>query len=382
MIAKVADVCDVIAKDLAAFLSERHGHEGTEDLYGSDVRYEEREPDFSQFHNMWDEPRKYQETFHNIFSGLPTDLSYCDDSNVIREIGPNDEDRFVWRARIACSSSDIEAMARAPDREIGPPPSHKTKGGRMNAPGCPAFYGSMDQETCVAEVRPPVGSHVVLARFELTKFVSLLDLDKLAHVYAAGVCHFDPDYTTLQGRAAFLRRLASEISRPVMPQDEAQQYAVTQAFADYLAYKLDSEVRPNPGIDGVIYPSSQTDGAGRNLVLFNHACKVEPYNLPEGTYVECDVRAANEDTEGDECEEITVYERVSPAVKYETLTDSISAPDECGAQRCDEPSVRHEPTLRIDVESVYVRKIRSVCYDSTRCAVNRIRVDPSRHIGA
>ena len=248
----------------------------------------------------------------------------------------------------------------------------------MNARRCPAFYGAMDPETCVAEVRPPVGIHVVLARFEVARPVRLLDLDELAHVYVVGVSHFDPDYTTLQGRAAFLRHLVSEISQPVMSGDE-EQYAVTQAVADYLAYRLDSEVLPDLGIDGVIYRSSQTGGAGRNLVLFNRACKVEPYNLPEGTDVECDVRAANEETEGDECEEMTVYERVSAAVKREPLTDSISAPDGCGAQRCDEPSVRHEPTLRIDVESVYVRKIRSVCYDSTRYAVNRIRVDPLRH---
>ena len=67
----------------------------------------------------------------------------------------------------------------------------------------------MTTEACVAEARAPVGSHVVLARFE--------------------VLRFDPDFAQREGRTAFLRRVVREISRPVMPQDEAFEYLPTQA---------------------------------------------------------------------------------------------------------------------------------------------------------
>ena len=106
----------------------------------------------------------------------------------------------------------------------------------MNAAGIPVFYGALDEDTCVAEVRAPVGSYVVVAKFEVLQPLRLLDFDSLKKVYVEG-SHFDPDYAWRLGRASFLERLVREMSRPVMPGDEAFEYLVTQAVAEYLATK-------------------------------------------------------------------------------------------------------------------------------------------------
>ena len=42
----------------------------------------------------------------------------------------------------------------------------------MNAPGIRAFYGAMEESTCLAEIRAPVGSHVVVGRFQFTRPVT------------------------------------------------------------------------------------------------------------------------------------------------------------------------------------------------------------------
>ena len=61
-----------------------------------------------------------------------------------------------------------------------------------------------------------------------------------------------------------------------MPQDADRAYLPTQFVASYLAHKA------NPKFDGIMFPSSQTEGDGQNVVLFNHVRGVESYDLLKG----------------------------------------------------------------------------------------------------
>ena len=134
----------------------------------------------------------------------------------------------------------------------------------MNALGIPVFYGAMEKDTCVAELRASVGSQVMGAKFDLLRPVRLFGpLKALTEIWNIDASHFDPDFDKREDRAASLWSLAREICRPVMPQDKAFEYLPSQAVAEYLANKLD------PRLDGIIFRSSQT-GCGRNVVLFNH----------------------------------------------------------------------------------------------------------------
>lgn len=139
------------------------------------------------------------------------------------------------------------------DRHLASGDYPPARAGRMNAAGTSVFYGAREAQTCISEVRAPVGSHIVIGRFEIIRPVRLLDSDVLTRVVVDG-SPFDPEYGTRLSRAAFLRHLVGEISRPVMPRDEEFEYLPTQAVAQYLAECA------SPRLDGVIFRSSQTNG--------------------------------------------------------------------------------------------------------------------------
>ena len=77
----------------------------------------------------------------------------------------------------------------------------------MNAEGIPVFYGALEDETCVSEVRAPVGSFVVLVKFDLLKPIRVLDLEALSKVYSE-YSHFDPNYIEKRNRERFLARIS------------------------------------------------------------------------------------------------------------------------------------------------------------------------------
>ena len=386
VIMDMADITEKVAGDVTKLLSDKYGYwaireEGRENPYGPDARYEEKKPDDWYFRNAWTAFRD-EITFHARFFSPSTEEILTDilgnltalrtlkDEPVVREISPGEEDSFVWRGRTAQSDGELETILKSPARELGPPPQGLPKGGRMNGQGIPVFYGAMDQSTCVSEVRAPVGSRVVVGKFELLRSIRLLDLDALANVYVKG-SFFDPNHLVQTNRAAFLKRLVSEVSRPVMPWDEALEYLPTQAVAEYLANKS------CPRLDGIMFRSSQTDGNGRNLVLFNHACLVQSDELPPGTQVEVHIPTIYDDDE-EQFDSIFVFETIpSNESDEERPTDPERRP--IGPIRLfplDEqrvPETHGDPVLRLDEKSVEVLQIKGVKYTSSSHVVSRHR---------
>ena len=235
----------------------------------------------------------------------------------------------------------------------------------MNAKGISVFYGSLDESTCIAEVRPPVGSQVVVARFEFLRGVTLLDLDALSRAYTDSSV-FDPAYAENLNRMVFLRSLVREISRPVMPQDEDAEYLVTQVVAEYFAS------RATPRFDGVIFNSSQTGGHGRNLVLFHHATALEPSDLPPDSSVE--VHAFADPEFEDSTTEFTIFE---------TLPNALAADEPAGEEQqgidkdvtltlCP-PSPESDNFFRLDFEGVRVITVEAVKYKEREHPVTHIR---------
>ena len=378
LISGMADLSDEIAEDVTNFLSNLHGEwvdkVGWEGPYEPDVLYEEREPDDQNFRDIWEEYSNEirshsrffsayaEEMLNNIFGDLSA-LRTWGDKPVIREIGIDDSERFVWRARRAESTIELAEILKSPTREIGPPPSRLAKAGRMNPEGIPVFYGALEEDTCVAEVRALVGSHVVLAKFEFLRAMRLLDFGSLAKVYDNS-SYFDPECAERRGRAAFFRWLVKEISRPVMPQDEAFEYIATQALSEYLANKA------IPRLDGIIFYSTQTGGGGQNLVLFNHASKVELYELPEGSEVTVDIDHGSED---DENNMIVIRENI-PSNNYQDVEGGSFVASMRLSQYGDKPrrfvlgdsddtTSYAKPALRLELKSIVVLDIKGLKYD-------------------
>jgi len=238
----------------------------------------------------------------------------------------------------------------------------------MNASGISVFYGAMDPETCIAEARAPVGSYVILGRFELIKPVRLLDLDALTQIITKE-SWFHPEFTMRTSRAAFLAQLVREISRPIMPRDEEFEYLPTQAVAEYLASCVE------PPLDGIVFHSAQTDGKGRNIVLFHHASRVEPHKLPDGGSIEVDMGwVADDDYDSTititECHPAKKTKQKMPPDEDRKWPFFSRLPDLGPPSMTDEDyAANRVPTLKLDIKNINLFRITGVTYGRTERSV-------------
>ena len=387
MLSEIAGLDELVASDLTLLLSERHPYlaakEGEENPYGLEAMYEEKEPYDLEFRLTWAELRREIQSRSRFFSagvdekladilGDLTVLETPGNRPVIRGIDPLDQNYFIWRGRTAQFRQEIEIILKSPAQELGPPPHRLAKAGRMNAQGVSVFYGATKKSACVSELRPLVGSSIVIGRFELLNPVRLLDLGALSEVYVK-TSYFDPEYAVHKARTAFLRHLVSEISRPVLPEDELHEYLPTQAVAGYLAQKAE------PKFDGIIYPSSQTGGSGENVVIFNHSSRVEPYALPTGSSVEVDIPVKKRlDDDDDLFDGIWISETVPSEVEEEVPPKGIRGTLARTFRRfmsflLKEAEDSRIPALRLDMDSVEVLEITAASFDSNKRPVIRNR---------
>ena len=200
-----------------------------------------------------------------------------DGRSLVVEAGPVTNYSSIFRARCFQSNNKLIQALSKPDLHLGPPPSEFADAGRMNAHGISVFYGATSPEVAIAEVRPPVGSQVAVARFDVTEPLRLLDLTALKDATTNGGSIFDPEFLPHLERTAFLRNLSYQLTKPVMPDDEKLEYLSTQVIADFLASENE------PTVDGIVFPSIQSGKKGLNIVIFHNSSCVEKIEHPEGT---------------------------------------------------------------------------------------------------
>lgn len=274
---------EAVIDDVAILLAEGwRGETDDESKYGDDPWFERRQSIAHHHDFAWRametslriENRFFnssaRETLEKIFGGLREDR--CDDdSAVVIEAGPNAHVSTLYRARIFRDLEDLEKALKHPERELGAPPPTLAQSGRMNAKGQPAFYGATSAEVCISEVRPPVGSIVAVAAFNLIRPLKLLDLTKLNKLSVpTELSLFHPRSRFVIGRRDFLRKLCAMLSSPVTPDRQDESYLVTQAICDFLASHADLQ------LDGIVFPSSQSNssqGVGLNVALFGKASR-------------------------------------------------------------------------------------------------------------
>jgi len=269
------NVADEIIKNLIKIFADAVIREGEENLYDETTQYEEVRPSTSEYSWIWSKfchSVKHSSRFFNpeaedllkeIFRDIDQ-ISTFTGQPIIRVIPNGDNDRHIFRGRQADDDSTRIRIIRMPWKELGPPPEIIATGGRMNPPGISVFYGAFERDTCISELRLPVGSIGITGQFEFIQSVRVLDLTIFDNAYIS-VSMFHPDYSRRLSHLLFLKEFHKEIRKPVLPRDETIDYLPTQVVAEYLANKYE------PRLDGLIYSSSQTNGVGRNIVLFNHA---------------------------------------------------------------------------------------------------------------
>lgn len=359
---RMTGIDEQLAVEMVDDLSETYGHLAAlaKDHNPYDAEnYAEDEPDEDDSDDVWynfqrtvkEDARffnnKAEEWLQNIFEGLHSHRTW-DEDEVIQTCGIG---TAFFRARVAGDEETLLKILNDPVDQLGPPPAHLATAGRMNAVGISVFYGALEEETCRAEIRPPVGAHIVTGEFVTTRSLRLLDFKLLGDV-AENISHFDPDYAAKKNRIRFLREFERQIMRPVMPSDEAIGYLPTQFVADFLAQRL------RPGIDGIIFGSTQTGGEGRNVVLFNQASTVAP--MDPDISIEVGTGSGNPREYDD-----TVWITLRRGKMNEPTKPKPYVP---GPLRLD----LRKAALRLSVESIKVTKILATRYNSGERAVQFI----------
>lgn len=375
-----ADLEEAPAIDICEVLAERHSDlelakMGEESPFDLESHYVEKDTNDQEYLEQWkyfesslkSEARFFSRTAEATLASVFEDLAdhrTADGNPVIVEAGPSKEIVCFFRARVFQSDERLKSALKRPDLEIGSPPFIAAPAGRMNARGISVFYGATERAIAVAEVRPPVGSRVVVGRFDLVRPVRLLDVEALRSVIVTGSI-FDPGHSRRLKRAKFLERLSNRLTMPVMPDDEPFDYLVTQAISDYLANFAEAP------LDGIIYPSAQGADGKLNVVLLHKAARVELLDLPKGTEIDAQLSHwTDEDPEID----YLVSERIPAQDPIEREKDDgafgfpLPVPD-LPAYDFDARDV----TLRLDTGTLEVHHVEGVVFNTTSYSVQRHR---------
>ena len=380
-----ADIPQDAAEDVLAVLDDKYydlelAKMGEESEFSSDSYYVERgasnrawQEECSAFElSLKKEARFFSRIaashLASVFGGIDK-LMTRDDQPLVVDVGPLLNLDHLYRARVFQSDDKLKEALCRPDVHLGSPPASLASAGRMNARGISVFYGSTEATVAITEVRPPVGSKVAVAKFNIIRPLRLLDLTALEKVQDGGSI-FDPSLKGRLERVAFLQSLGQRITKPVMPDDEVFDYLATQAIADFLATEND------PLLDGIIFRSAQLKD-GRNVVLFQKAARGETMELPEGT--EIDARSGYVTEDGWEVD-YSVTESVPPPKSSPAKQDDgwpyfLPSPGPAISWEDD----YRESALQIDPKSVVVHQIDWVEYKSTTYDVDRHRFE--RHDG-
>lgn len=388
VIGEVAQLEEEPANDIQRILTEKHydfesAKMGEESEFEDEAHYLESRVNDIELQQDWTEfeaglkgrGRFFNSHAENIlkqlFSGIHS-FNRSDGRTVVREIGPGSEVAALYRSRAFQSTAKLEEALADPERWIGSPASQYASAGRMNARGVSVFYGATDPTLAISEVRPPVGSRVVLGRFELLRKISVLDVEALEAVLVKGSL-FDPSFGRRLEHASFLKRLAARIRIPVMPDDEATDYLATQAMAEYLADRI------SPSLDGIMYGSAQGHQGAMNVALFNHAARVRPAPALNGSKLSVSTTRSTED--GPE-PSYTVFENLAdepaslpePGSRTPSLADLLVDPlwDAGGGTE-----LRPE-TLALDRSSLTVHHVRKIKVRTDPYKVDRLSWTPSK----
>lgn len=353
IISEMLEVEQSVASDITEFLSEQEQYDvvrcGANAVYDDTSFYQEKEISAGEHIFIWEEfcaKLKHKSRFYNestisllndLFSEIQ-DLKLADEKSPIRIIGGEKKERFIFRARKATSEKDRIRICLNPGRELGPPPQHKAKAARMNPTGISVFYGALERETCLAEIRLIPGEMAISGKFEIIKPLTALDLTALKKVYL-NLSMFDPRYFQKKSKLKFLRNFESMINLPVLPDDEPLDYIPSQALVEYLSDHF------NPRIDAIIYSSIQNDKQGKNIAILSPVLKA---GYSEGKFGENNNSSKYEESWGDEyiiwvkSTPETICNRESKGIKVKTSKDNEKSVNTKSLQLVDESLNIHE----------------------------------------
>ncbi|WP_182064507.1 RES domain-containing protein [Curtobacterium sp. ME12] len=149
--------------------------------------------------------------------------------------------------------------------DLGAPPAAIASAGRMSPAGIPAFYGSADVDTAVAEIAAhDVQEYAQVAAWKPSRPLRILDLTGAPLTSPSA---FDPSARDTYRRLRFLREFAAAVAQPIVPDGrQHSEYAPTQILTEWFRWVPDTQ------LDGIAFASAQT--GGKNYAIFIEAAEI------------------------------------------------------------------------------------------------------------
>lgn len=285
--------------------------------------------------------------FDKIFSNLESHQTH-EGKNAITYI---DSNTALFRARVFDSIEKAEQALKHPEKEFGPPPHQYATSGRMNAQGIPVFYSAMSSDIAIAEVRPAVGSYVVVAQFNPVKALRILDISALDKLTPSTDSLFDPETTENLAISSFLKRLSYKLTIPISGSRTDSEYLITQAVSEYLS------ISEGKTLDGIKFKSTQKtsnrydEDNGYNIVLFTKSSAVTD---ADDQTIEYSVSMYDYDEGEDYC-----YQYLSPIIR-KNKTFSIKP------HLSNLKEKQFTFSLKLDVSALTIHEIIGVTYHSKK----------------
>ncbi len=159
--------------------------------------------------------------------------------------------KIYYRGRISDKNGYL-------DHQMWNPPNHLAKSGRANPVGISYLYIANDLTTTLFETRASLYDYVTIGEFRLKEDLLIVDLKEIGRQDPFDLAQNEllEDYLTY---LPFLKRLSSELSRPIRRQDSELDYLPTQYLCEFIK-SFES--------DGVAYGSS-LNISGKNLAIFS-----------------------------------------------------------------------------------------------------------------
>lgn len=245
------DIFNLDSKRASDLLKCIFSDESTVDpnLFTKDViNYAKHSPESKEIVDRWNNLRNEIITKNRFF------IEHAFEHDLLEKLLVEKKKKYTtgtlfYRGRI----SDKDGFDRD---KIGKPPAKKATSGRANPKGIPYLYLSSDLETTLYETRATYLDFVTIGTFELTDDIEIV---KLRTVDITNP--FEENLFERIVNQPFLKKLESELSRPLRRHDSDLEYLPTQYLCEFIKYI---------GFEGVEYGSAMRKG-GINVAFFDDA---------------------------------------------------------------------------------------------------------------
>lgn len=164
------------------------------------------------------------------------------------------ETLILYRARVCDKNTYTEGYTT---REMGAPPILQTMAGRTNSEGIQCLYLSGNEETTLHEVRARENDYVTIGEFSQKKDLRIVDLGLFEEISPFSISDFDSTWFAIN--VEIIRKMGTEIAKPMRRFDSLLDYIPTQYICDFIKHL---------GYDGIKFKSTLLEG-GINYAFFN-----------------------------------------------------------------------------------------------------------------